>query len=90
MHIHRFRRIEHEEPKAERRRARSKSLSTLYGPVSIRYNYPMPQTLQALAEFTASRLIGDGRIQIAKVASIAHAQPGDLVFVEMDAIWNTP
>jgi UDP-3-O-[3-hydroxymyristoyl] glucosamine N-acyltransferase len=44
----------------------------------------MPQTLQALAEFTASRLIGNGRIQINRVASIAHAQPGDLVFVEFD------
>lgn len=42
----------------------------------------MPQTLQALAEFTAARLIGDGKIEIARVASIAQAQPGDLVFVE--------
>jgi UDP-3-O-[3-hydroxymyristoyl] glucosamine N-acyltransferase len=42
----------------------------------------MPQTLQALAEFTAARLIGDGGIVIAKVASIARAQPGDLVFVQ--------
>ena len=44
----------------------------------------MPQTLQALAEFTAARLIGDGSIEIAKVASIANARPGDLVFVESD------
>src|SRR5271165_5977761 len=44
----------------------------------------MPQTLQALAEFTASRLIGDGKTEIAEVASIAHAQPGDLVFVESE------
>jgi UDP-3-O-[3-hydroxymyristoyl] glucosamine N-acyltransferase len=44
----------------------------------------MPQTLQALAKFTASRLIGDGRAPIAKVASIAHAQSGDLVFAELD------
>jgi len=44
----------------------------------------MPQTLKALAEFTASRLIGDGKIEIGKVASIAHAQPGDLVFVESE------
>ena len=42
----------------------------------------MPQNLQALAEFTASRLIGDGKIEIARVASIVNAQPGDLVFVE--------
>ncbi len=42
----------------------------------------MPQTLQALAEFTAARLIGDGNIEIASVASIEQAQPGDLVFVQ--------
>lgn len=42
----------------------------------------MPQTLQALAEFTASRLIGNGKTEIAGVASIASAQAGDLVFVE--------
>ena len=42
----------------------------------------MSQTLKTLAEFTASRLIGDGRLEIANVASVAHAQPGDLVFVE--------
>jgi UDP-3-O-[3-hydroxymyristoyl] glucosamine N-acyltransferase len=55
--------------------------------VSLRnfaYNNAMPQTLQALAEFSASRLIGDGRIQISKVASIAHAQSGDLVFAESE------
>ena len=39
-------------------------------------------TLQHLAEFTAARLIGDGNIEVAKVASIAQAQPGDLVFVQ--------
>src|SRR5450755_2449606 len=44
----------------------------------------MSQTLQALADFIAARLIGDGGIQIEKVASIAHAQTGDLVFVESD------
>ena len=48
------------------------------------YNNFMPQTLQALAEFTASRLIGDGSIEITKVASIAQAQPGDLVFVQTE------
>jgi UDP-3-O-[3-hydroxymyristoyl] glucosamine N-acyltransferase len=51
---------------------------------TLAYNNPMPQTLQALAEFTSSRLIGDGRIQVARVGSIGHAQPGDLVFVEFD------
>ena len=42
----------------------------------------MPQTMQALAEFTATRLIGDGRVEIARVASISSAQPGDLIFVQ--------
>ncbi len=42
----------------------------------------MPQTLQALAEFIAARLIGDGSIVVTKVASIAQAQPGDLVFAQ--------
>jgi len=42
----------------------------------------MPHTLQELAEATAARLIGDGNIQINKVASIEQAQAGDLVFVQ--------
>lgn len=42
----------------------------------------MPHTLQAIAEFTASRLIGDPAVEILKVASLAQAQPGDLVFVQ--------
>ena len=42
----------------------------------------MPQTLQALAEFTAARLIGDGNIEIARAASIGQAQRGDLIFVQ--------
>jgi UDP-3-O-[3-hydroxymyristoyl] glucosamine N-acyltransferase len=42
----------------------------------------MPQTLQSLAEFTGTRLIGDGDLEIATVASIAQAQPGALVFVQ--------
>ena len=42
----------------------------------------MSQPLKALAEFTASRLIGDGSLEITKVASVASAQAGDLVFVE--------
>jgi UDP-3-O-[3-hydroxymyristoyl] glucosamine N-acyltransferase len=42
----------------------------------------MPQTLQALAKFISAQLIGDGSTVIAKVASIAQAQPGDLVFAQ--------
>ncbi len=42
----------------------------------------MPQTLQSLAEFTATRLIGDGNVEIARVASIGQAQAGDLIFVQ--------
>ncbi len=42
----------------------------------------MHQTLQSLAEFTAARLIGDGSLEITNVASIGHAQPGALVFVQ--------
>jgi UDP-3-O-[3-hydroxymyristoyl] glucosamine N-acyltransferase len=42
----------------------------------------MPQALQTLAEFTGSRLIGDGTIEIASVASLEQAQPGDLIFVQ--------
>jgi UDP-3-O-[3-hydroxymyristoyl] glucosamine N-acyltransferase len=42
----------------------------------------MPHTLQKLAEVTAARLIGDGEVPINKVASIAQAQPGDLIFVQ--------
>jgi UDP-3-O-[3-hydroxymyristoyl] glucosamine N-acyltransferase len=41
-----------------------------------------PQILQKLAEFTGSRLIGDGRIEVAGVASIAQAEAGDLIFVQ--------
>ena len=42
----------------------------------------MPQTLQALAEFTATRLIGDGKLEIMRVASIGTAQAGELTFVQ--------
>jgi UDP-3-O-[3-hydroxymyristoyl] glucosamine N-acyltransferase len=42
----------------------------------------MPQTLQALADYIPARLIGDGALPIAKVASIAQARTGDLVFVQ--------
>jgi len=39
-------------------------------------------SLEELAVFLAACLIGDGRIEVAKVASIAQARPGDLVFVQ--------
>ena len=42
----------------------------------------MSQTLQVLADFTLSRLIGDGSVKVANVASVANAQAGDVVFVE--------
>ncbi len=42
----------------------------------------MSQTLQSLADFTATRLIGDGNLEITTVASIAQARPGTLVFVQ--------
>ncbi len=44
----------------------------------------MPQTLQALAEHIPARLLGDAGIEIVKVASVAQAQPGDLVFVQTE------
>ncbi len=44
----------------------------------------MSQTLQSLAEFAAARLIGDANIEIERVASIACAQAGDVIFVESD------
>ena len=44
----------------------------------------MPQSLQTIAVFTASRLIGDGRVEISQLASVEHAKPGDLVFVQAD------
>ncbi len=42
----------------------------------------MPHTLRELAEFTATLLIGDGSVEVMKVASVAQAQPGDLIFVQ--------
>src|SRR5215467_7345874 len=44
----------------------------------------MPQTLQTIAVFTASRLIGDGSVEVSQLASIEHAKSGDLVFVQAD------
>lgn len=46
------------------------------------YNCLMPHTVQTLAEFTAARLIGDGEVLVNKVAGIAQAQPGDLIFAQ--------
>jgi UDP-3-O-[3-hydroxymyristoyl] glucosamine N-acyltransferase len=44
----------------------------------------MSHTLQSLAEFTSARLIGDGQVEVSGVASIAGAEPGDLVFVDSE------
>jgi len=44
----------------------------------------MPHTLQTIAVFTGSQLIGDGAVEVSRVASIEHAKPGDLVFVQDD------
>ena len=42
----------------------------------------MPHTLQSLADFTGTRLIGDGSLEITTVASIARAEPRAIVFVQ--------
>ena len=42
----------------------------------------MPHTLEEVAKFADARLVGDGSVQVSKVASIAQAQPGDVVFVQ--------
>lgn len=44
----------------------------------------MPHSVEEIAEFTAARLIGDGSVEITRVASIAQAQAGDLVFVQQE------
>ena len=44
----------------------------------------MSHTLQSLAEVAAGRVIGDAQIEVSRVASIAGAQPGDLVFVQSE------
>jgi len=44
----------------------------------------MPQTLESLAEPLGARLVGDGLIEVSRVASISNAQPGELVFVESE------
>lgn len=42
----------------------------------------MPHTVQEIAEFVTARLIGDGNPVVTKLASIAKARHGDLVFVQ--------
>jgi len=42
----------------------------------------MKRSLQEIAEAVRARLIGDGRVEVSAVASIASASPDDLVFVE--------
>lgn len=44
----------------------------------------MPQSLQAVAEFIAARLIGDGSIEVSGVASTQSAGPGHLVFAQSE------
>jgi UDP-3-O-[3-hydroxymyristoyl] glucosamine N-acyltransferase len=42
----------------------------------------MKRALKDVAGFLGARLIGDGKVEISGIASLASAQPGDLVFVE--------
>ena len=42
----------------------------------------MKRSLQQVAEAVGARLLGDGRVEVAGVASMASASPHDLVFVE--------
>jgi UDP-3-O-[3-hydroxymyristoyl] glucosamine N-acyltransferase len=42
----------------------------------------MKTTLAAVAKHIAARLVGEGAVEVGNVASIASAQPGDLVFAE--------
>src|SRR5579864_9691183 len=42
----------------------------------------MKRSLQEIAQAIGARLIGDGRVEVSGVASIASASRGDLVFVE--------
>lgn len=42
----------------------------------------MPHSTKELAEFSASRLVGDPAVTVSTVASIAQSKPGDLVFVQ--------
>ncbi len=46
------------------------------------YNKLVPHTVQSVAEFVSARVVGDGSVEVKRLASIAQAQPGDLVFVE--------
>jgi UDP-3-O-[3-hydroxymyristoyl] glucosamine N-acyltransferase len=42
----------------------------------------MKRSLQQIAEAVGARLVGEGRVEVSAVASIASASPDDLVFVE--------
>ena len=42
----------------------------------------MKRSVQHIAEAVGARLIGEGRVEVSAVASIASATPSDLVFVE--------
>ena len=42
----------------------------------------MPHTLEEVAKFADARLVGDGSVQVSKVASLAQAQAGDVVFIQ--------
>lgn len=42
----------------------------------------MPHTLQEVAKFADARLLGEGTVQVSRVASVGQARPGDLVFVQ--------
>lgn len=44
----------------------------------------MPQTLQSLADLLSARVLGEGNVEVAGVASIGNAKPGDIVFVEAE------
>ena len=46
------------------------------------YNTRMKHTLQEVAAAVSARLVGEPGLEVERVASIASARPGDLVFVE--------
>lgn len=43
-----------------------------------------PHTVQSVAEFVSARVVGDSDVEVSRLASIAQAQPGDLVFVQSE------
>jgi UDP-3-O-[3-hydroxymyristoyl] glucosamine N-acyltransferase len=48
----------------------------------VGYNTPMKHSLQEVAEAVGARLVGEPMLPVKRVASIASARTGDLVFVE--------